>query len=204
MVSTVYKVIDYYDLRPLDWLTGKRMPLGPGEGHVCDRCGAEHAVVYVVEDSDTGKTYRVGSSCAKANFGFIVTEDLEAKKLVKSSKQRDAEMLDAKRQAAVEELADTLASEISQLPVPECTSDTTTYHGTTAWKCGDGCKALASYGRTDAEACEIAVKDWTEHRVREGIPVEWDEILILYRPGHRDKTKISMARKVLALAASKI
>lgn len=37
----MFKVIDYYDMRPLDWLSGKRMLLEPGAGHLCDRCGAK-------------------------------------------------------------------------------------------------------------------------------------------------------------------
>jgi hypothetical protein len=31
------KVIGYRDLRPVDWASGKRMPLEAGAGHRCDQ-----------------------------------------------------------------------------------------------------------------------------------------------------------------------
>jgi hypothetical protein len=42
----------------------------PGEGHICDRCAREHAVIYELFDDSTGKTYSVGSGCAKQSYGF--------------------------------------------------------------------------------------------------------------------------------------
>jgi len=113
-----YTVVDYYDLRPLDWMSGKRMPLEPGEGHICDRCGAEHAVVYVVKDLTTNKTYSVGSGCAKASFGFDPSSDKHAKKIVTSKKREAETLLNDRKLKEVGDLAQAIANEVKRLPVP--------------------------------------------------------------------------------------
>lgn len=53
------------DMRPIDFLTGKRVPLEAGEGSVCDRCGREHVVVWEIEETTPGRsrTWSVGSRC---------------------------------------------------------------------------------------------------------------------------------------------
>ena len=192
-----YRVVGYYDMRPVDWASGKRVPLSPGEGHVCDRCGAEHAVVYEVEDTEGNGTYRVGSSCAKASFGF--EPDREGKLVVKAAKERAAAELDAVRQEMIREGAALIAGEVSHLAAPDCVPDRSSYPGTTAWRCGDGV-ALAAHGRSDVEARAMAHKSWVENRVRERVPAEWGSIGVLYRPGTRDKTQILMSRKAVDLA----
>jgi hypothetical protein len=113
-----YTVVDYYDLRPLDWVSGKRMPLEPGESHVCDRCGAEHAVVYVVEDLTTHKTYAVGSGCAKASFGFDPASDKQATRIVASKKQEAAALVNDRRLKEVENLTRDISSQVRSLPRP--------------------------------------------------------------------------------------
>jgi hypothetical protein len=196
------KVVGYRDLRPVDWVSGKRMPLEAGEGHVCDRCGAEHAVVYEVLDTDTGKRYAVGSTCAQKQFGFEVGKDAEAKAIVKKAKERDAAELDDARQRMVTEAAHAIAREVSGLSIPEFVRDETTFKGTTCWKIGDS-KALASFGRSDADTQKVALEGWFAIRVKERTPDGWNAPLVKLRPGSREKNVISMRQKtdMLAMAA---
>jgi hypothetical protein len=58
-----FRLVAYYDLRPIDWDTGKRVPLSPGEGHECDRCGRDHARCYEVADETTGRRWILGERC---------------------------------------------------------------------------------------------------------------------------------------------
>jgi hypothetical protein len=115
------KVIGYYDLRPVDWLSGKRMPLTEGECHICDRCGAEHAVVWEVKDLDTGKVYSVGSGCAKQTFGFEPDKTNEAKELLKNHRQQVAMEINEARLEAIRQLADSTAKEIATMARPKIT-----------------------------------------------------------------------------------
>lgn len=195
-------VVDYYDMRPVDWVSGKRLSLSPGEGHICDRCEAEHAVVYVVQDTETGKEYRVGSSCAKAQFGFEVDKQEEAKALVRTYKQKAAAELDAARQKMVAEAAEVVASEVSQLPVPEPIADTVSYPGVVCWRVGDS-PALVR-GRSDEETKLVALRGWIEHRVAERVPPEWNKVEILTHPGTRDRDKTTMGRKLSRMVVWKL
>lgn len=197
----MFRVVGYRDLRPLDWLSGKRMPLEPGEGHVCDRCGAEHAVVYEVLDDETGKHYAVGSSCAKRQFGFEPSKDKEAKSLIRAAKDAEAEELESARQAAVTQAAIEAADAVSRLRPPEPVADRERYPGAVAWRVGDGI-ALAAHGRTDAVAVTMALHDYYEHRIREILPAEWDKIYVRLRAD--GKTTISMSRKAEMLALAKL
>jgi hypothetical protein len=191
------RVIKYYDLRPVDWASGKRLPLEAGAGHVCDRCGAEHSVVYVVEDTVAGKTYSVGSTCARAQFGFDT--DVEARDLIKISRQQAASELDQLRQSMVEASVPEIDLALSKVPTPDFISDRERYPGITCWRCGDS-MALAAHGRTDQEARAVAFQGWVQARIREAIPPEWYQIEILLDPRSRSKTKISMGRKAEMLA----
>jgi len=47
-MANKFRIVGYRDLRPVDWLSGKRMPLDPGEGHTCDRCGATTPLTVVL------------------------------------------------------------------------------------------------------------------------------------------------------------
>jgi hypothetical protein len=102
------KVVGYTDLRPIDWFTGKRVPLTKGEGNICDRCGAEHAIVFTLADLDTREQWKVGSGCAKRAFGFDPEKDVEAKRLVKAS-EREA------NQRRVKELEELIESHVRKL-----------------------------------------------------------------------------------------
>jgi hypothetical protein len=195
----MFRVVGYRDLRPLDWVSGRRMPLGPGEGHVCDRCGAEHAVVYEVLDDMTGKHYAVGSSCAKKQFGFDPSQDKEAKKLIRASRDAEAAELEAARQAAVVTTATEVAEAVSRQRTPTPVADTTRYPGATAWRVGDG-MALAQHGRTDEEAIAYALRDWRENRVRELLPAEWANVTVKLHPEEKSRITISMFRKAVMMA----
>lgn len=196
-----YRVVGYRDLRPVDWASGKRMPLPAGEGHVCDRCGAEHAVVYAVLDDETGKTYQVGSSCARRQFGFDV--DRASRSLVKEARARTESELDAARQLAAAEVADAAVARLSGAAVPELVADRDRYPGTVAWRCGDAL-ALAAHGRTDAEAREMAVREWVCRRVSELVPTEARDAELLRRPGTKDRTRTLFRQKVEDLAVPRL
>lgn len=190
------KVVGYYDLRPVDWASGKRMPLGPGEGHICNRCGAEHAVVFEVRDTYTQKTYAVGSTCAKKSFGFEVEKDAEAKKLIKSAKQKAAWDLDAVRQAMVVEEATSIAQEVSRQRIPECIIETSS-SGIPTWRCGDSVAWIQH--RSSEETKQVAIRGWVENRIKENIPMDWSKIEVLHNPERKSKTTISMDRKALMI-----
>jgi len=194
-----FRIVGCRDLRPVDWLSGKRMPLDPGEGHTCDRCGAEHAVIYSVEDTDseTGRRYEVGSSCAKKQFGFDV--DREARTLVKEARVRAEAELDAVRQEAIGRSVSEIVADVRGLAVPAPVADTERYPGTTAWRVGDG-MALAAHGRSDAEARQLASRSYYENRIRERVPAEWSNVSVRLHQGDKSRTEISMARKAAMLA----
>lgn len=186
----MYRVIDYYDLRPLDWMSGKRMPLEPGEGHVCDRCGAEHAVVYVVEDTETGRTYRVGSGCAKQSFGFDPEKSDEARKLIKTAKQQAAKDINEARLTAVDDLAKQIVEAVRDAPRPPVV-----FKGDLPFKYAHfpGQK-IRTFTMGDVEATELApssVESWHDNqtidlllhrwitaRIEEKIPAEWQSVEI--------------------------
>jgi hypothetical protein len=199
----MFRVVGYRDLRPLDWVSGKRMPLKPGAGHVCDRCGAEHAVVYEVLDDDTGKHYAVGSSCAKRQFGFEPSQDKEAKRLIKAAKEEEAELVESARQDAVAHAAAEVAGVVSRLLPPSPVADAERYPGAVAWQIGDS-KALAAHGRTNAEAKTVALQGWYENRIRELLPAEWDKVSVKLYPEEKSRTTISMRRKAEMMALAKL
>jgi hypothetical protein len=189
------RVVGYRDLRPIDWVSGKRMPLGPGEGHICDRCGAEHAVVYEVLDTETGKTYSVGSTCAKHQFGFEVDKDLEAKALVKAAKQIAADQIDSLRHEMIKQATNEILVRISSTPIPPFVMDDQRYQPRVTWVVGDS-HALASFGRTAQETQQIALEGWFRNRVRELLPVGWNKADVRRQPGTRDRTTVSMSQKL--------
>lgn len=201
----MYRVIDYYDLRPLDWMSSKRMPLEPGEGHVCDRCGAEHAVVYVVEDTETGKTYRVGSCCAKQSFGFDPEKSDEAKKLIKTAKQQAAKDINDARLAAVDELAKQILETVERASKPNVV-----FKGDESFKYAHfpGQK-IRTFTMGDVEATELEMRDlggwhdnqtiellihrWITARIEEMIPAEWQSVEVSPNSDRPRKNVTNMA-----------
>ena len=196
-----FRIVGCRDLRPVDWLSGKRMPLDPGEGHTCDRCGAEHAVIYSVEDGETGRRYKVGSSCAKKQFGFDV--DREARTLVKEARARAEAELDAVRQEVIGKAVSEIVADVRGLVAPAPVADTGRSSGTTAWRVGDGV-ALAAHGRSDAEARQLASRSYYENRIRERVPPYWSKVQVRLYPGEGSRTEIGMDRRAIMLALAKI
>jgi len=199
----MYRIIGYRDLRPIDWLSGKRVPLAPGEGHVCDRCGAEHAIIYTVLDTDSDKQYEVGSGCAKQQFGFEVDKQRETRDLVKTEKARAAQEVDDARQEMVVLAAEDIARELRTCPTPEPVADEARYPGRVAWRIGDGI-ALTTSGRDDAETKQVALQDFYDHRIREMVPPEWTSVSLRLYPEGRSRDEITMARKVAMIVLAKI
>jgi hypothetical protein len=209
-----YRVIDYYDLRPVDWLSGKRMPLEPGTGHVCDRCGAEHAVVYVVEDVESGKTYRVGSGCAKQSFGFDPEKNDESKKLIKNAKEETAKNINELRLAAVQDLAQKIFKGIQRAERPPVV-----FQGDAPFKYAhfpnqlvrtftmDDAEATelqpsAGGGWHDSQTVELLIHRWISARIEESIPKDWQDIDVSpYRDRPR-KNVTSMANECSKLVRS--
>lgn len=72
-------LIKVRDLRPIDWESGKRVPLEAGQEATCHRCGAAHIIVWTlqVHTRDGNVTQvDVGSGCAQKAFaGWEPTKD---------------------------------------------------------------------------------------------------------------------------------
>ena len=64
-----WRIHSIEDMRPIDWDTGKRVPLEAGSGATCERCGKEHAIVYHMEHKKTGQHTCVGSGCGPGMAG---------------------------------------------------------------------------------------------------------------------------------------
>jgi hypothetical protein len=137
------KVVGYVDLRPVNWFTGKReplrgaplrgaplrgaplrgaplrgAPLAAGEGHICDRCGAEHAIVYTLLDTDSKEEFKVGSGCAQRAFGFDPDKDPLVRKTIKAEKQRIEKEMERQQDEVVSLVASTIAKDVMHLPLP--------------------------------------------------------------------------------------
>jgi hypothetical protein len=63
--NRTFELISITDMRPIDFDTGKRVPLDAGEGHECDRCGKLHAVIWKIMETTPGRKglWNVGSTC---------------------------------------------------------------------------------------------------------------------------------------------
>jgi hypothetical protein len=202
-MSSNYAVVDYYDLRPLDWVSGKRMPLEPGEGHVCDRCGAEHAIVYVVEYLVTHKTYSVGSGCAKASFGFDPATDKQAKRIVASKRQEATILVNEKRLEEVTKLARDVADEVKRLPKPpavhvgDLPAKYLHYPGqlVRTFRMGD-VEAdewqQQGYGWHDAQTLDMLKHRWLDREIEQRIPPELKKITVAANPSRPRASTMTM------------
>ena len=195
------RVIGYRDLRPVDWLSGKRMPLSPGEGHTCDRCSREHAVVYELLDEDTGKTYSVGSGCAKQAYGFDVERDEDAKQLVKTNKKIRERALNEIRMSKVLEAADIILNELElRLPVPEPILEVHQPDCPNVIHVGDSV-AWINF-RSEAETIKVATTGWFENRIKELTPPGWDKISVAEHPARPANT--TMAQLLMQLVKRRL
>jgi hypothetical protein len=203
-MSSSYTVIDYYDLRPLDWVSGKRMPLEPGEGHVCDRCSAEHAIVYVVEDLTTHKTYSVGSGCAKASFGFDPASDKQAKRIVANKKQEAAILVSERRLEEVMKLAEDIAAEVKRLPRPpiehlgDLPSKYPHYPGQLirTFRMGEVTaeewQQKDDSGWHDSKTIELLTMRWLGNEIASRLPLEWKSLTVPMDPSRPRKRIVPM------------
>lgn len=191
------KVIGYRDLRPVNWFTGKREPLEVGAGHFCDRCGAEHAIVYEVEDTETGKVYAVGSGCAKQQFGFEPDKTEEAKRFIKTVRQQIALDIHGKRHEVIAKLADEIVARLASLEVPPVLREKKSNKYTGAeeiwWICQDAKHQRAIY-ETDEPAKGMAVSVWFRNRVEEQIPQEWKTVSLGSKPDNPKSYQETMFR----------
>lgn len=196
------KVVGYRDLRPLDWLSGKRMPLEPGEGHICDRCGAEHAIVYEIMDTETSKVYAVGSGCAKQQFGFEPDKTTEAKRFIKAVNKQIVADIHAKRHEAIAEQARQIVNQVVGLAIPSITRETSTnkYTGKNEiwWTCQDNRFLQPGYAAEEA-ARGMVVSGWFRNRVEERVPAEWKGVVI----GNRSDNPRSYAESMFRLCATR-
>lgn len=199
------RVVGYRDLRPLDWVSGKRMPLAPGEGHLCDRCGREHAVLYEVLDDVTHKTHVVGSGCAQKQFGFDVAKNEDAKTLVKQARLASELELDARRHQLVGEKTEEILAEVSALVVPEPVVE---HREGKPDVVHVGDELAYVNGRSHDETLRVATRGWFRMRVSERIPAEWESASVSQRPPARTardlRHVISMSRRVVWACTSRL
>lgn len=108
------RLLEYYDLREFDFDTGRPIPLRAGEGAICERCGREHAKVYVVQTVE-GTTKSVGSGCCKRAF-----EGWEpSKEEIKTAKAAFRSKREAAREARLAELAAPITAALDRLTIPD-------------------------------------------------------------------------------------
>lgn len=196
----MYTVIGYHDLRPVDWHSGKRVPLAPGEGHTCDRCGTEHAIVFEVRDDETGKIFSVGSGCARQQFGFDPEKAEEVRAEVRKLKQEQALLVNQARWQEVERVASQIVEEVEHLSVPEVASSPSKWPSVKAvWTCGDA-HANQSSCSSQSETVLLAQLLWLENRVRERVPARYSTIPL---GPHPNKLRGSNMAKECELATMK-
>jgi hypothetical protein len=201
------QVVGYVDLRPIDWASGKRIPLEAGAGHICDRCGAEHAIVWTLEDVTTHEAFKVGSTCAKRTWGFNPDESPRGRALVKEARKRSEMELYELLLARIEPIVRPAALEILALavPEPEIVKDYKwAFAGShdTWFSFGDVMFSLAEWQLgnrgSKREAVKTAMITWYGNRAEERIPLDWKKISVT----NPDKPRYS--QRMFDLARSKI
>lgn len=162
------------DLRPVDWFSGKRLPLTIEEMAECHRCGRKHAIVWTVEVTEHGKaphTFDVGSSCGKKMIAEGLLPDLEPASVKAARKAARKRNTDAKR-AEVEKHARRVGELVAALdmPAPTCTARRIKkYAGgldLDAWACGDVTTTTAAGTDDDGMRRRLA-DDWRRARAAE-------------------------------------
>lgn len=111
------------DVRPLDWFTGKRLPVPAESLPECVRCGRNHAVVWTLRELPSGRTLTVGSGCGPRLLaeGLLPGVDLPAvaaaKKLARAEERRIRTSGAERRARELAELA-RLADAVAGSPPP--------------------------------------------------------------------------------------
>jgi hypothetical protein len=165
------------DLRPIDWDSGKRLPITIEECSECERCGRLHAVVWTVEVTETGKpprVFNVGSTCGKRMVaeGLLPEFDkIELREARKAKRTREQEEIDAKLAEIGKVVADKAAElmaagepEIVRLPdVPAVDS---TDKPVMVMGMGDA-SVWCLHGQFDDERERWLRRSWTNNRIKE-------------------------------------
>jgi len=162
------------DLRPVDWFSGKRLPLTIEEMAECHRCGRKHAIVWTVEVTEQGQppqVFNVGSQCGKRMIAEGLLPDLEPASVKAARKAARTKHTDAKR-AEVTKHARRVGELVAALdmPEPECTARRVKkYAGgldLDAWACGDVHTTTAAGTDADSMRRRLA-DDWRRARAAE-------------------------------------
>lgn len=193
--SNEYRLVSVYDMREYDWEREEYIPLIKGEGNICERCGREHAKVYVVEHISDGKQHLVGSTCSKKMFGWEPAKDdiaIAAKTMKEAQKK-------AAQEKYIREIVQPVADSILAMPIPPITftgeiepirSLCTTYlYGI---QCGDA--IIKGEGPSlSNEDRRRAVTAWLQRRIKEAAKERYPDVAS-YR--QRDKFWESLAQLV--------
>jgi len=161
-----WRLKEVYDLRPIDWDTGKREPGRKGEGATCTRCGREHFKVYVVTDGTRERT--VGSGCSKQAFGGWEPTAEE----LKSARARERERTEEKRAEQRRKYIGArlpAAMAILDKPVPEPIADTSEPE-LTKYRSPDGFAQVyvhRAHGRTFEDRREEYQQEWWNKQIEQ-------------------------------------
>jgi hypothetical protein len=113
-----WRLVRVYDVRPVDFQSGKRLPVAACDVEMlpeCNRCGRRHAKVYVVQDREApGRLAHVGSGCCKRAFGGWEPTAAE----IKSARAEERARLEAAREAKVRALAEPIVAAMAAVTVP--------------------------------------------------------------------------------------
>lgn len=174
--NVVAELVQIRDLRPVDWYTGKRVAIATEDMALCDRCGARHAVVWIIDVRGAGApelsrgTWRVGATCAKHMvFGGEIPE-LDAAS-VKAARKAAREAQQTAKRAEVLRHARRVGEALAALPTPEpeCTRRGWDKYGAglklDQWECGAVNTTCAA--GTDAESMgQNMIRRWREGQAR--------------------------------------
>ncbi len=114
----IWKIAKIRDLRPIDWDSGKRIPLDPADCATCDRCGRKHQVVYEMHSSD-GNHALVGSGCGPKMAGGA--EYIDQKSLREAKKAEDERVRNKAQEKTDNWENEIFEAHLANLPEPEIT-----------------------------------------------------------------------------------
>jgi hypothetical protein len=111
-MTTTWTLVAAYDVRPVDFASGKRVALPAEELPQCHRCNRRHAKVYVVTNG--AETRTVGSGCCKVAFdGWEPTKE-ELRRAAADERKRQ----ESRRERTIDAYAATLRAAIAAVVVP--------------------------------------------------------------------------------------
>lgn len=119
--TTVATLITITDLRPIDWVSGKRVPIHTDEMAECHRCGRRHAIVWTVEvvaDGQAPKVFDVGSRCGARMVSEGLLPELDPAS-VKAAKKSARQVAREARQAEVEQHARRVGEALRRMHAPK-------------------------------------------------------------------------------------